>query len=130
MKNKKEDWAFDRKNHHYTISFEGWVRYGNGVLLSMVKDLEQMRQDKDIEVFLDEVLMHSYKHNEQNITLSVFGKESLRYVVDYLTNQSKEHLIKYGDLTPCRLIQNVFVRRYGMPKKYFLEEHLWTPKEY
>jgi hypothetical protein len=98
---------------HYEITFEGWLRYGSGCLFDLMGELKKMREEKDVDVFLKEVVMINQKWNEQNIILTVFRGDSegtkLDCVVDYLTNTSQKHYEKYGDLTPSQLIQNVKV---------------------
>jgi hypothetical protein len=96
---------------NYEIKFEGFLRYGGGVLWDIFNELNALKEEHDLRLFIKSVFSVGDENNDKDVVLTLLSatEDKLDIVINYLTNQSDEHYAKYGDLTPFLVIQNVRV---------------------
>ena len=99
------------KQKHYAIRFSGFLRYGGGVLWEIFRQLEIIKEENDIGLFIHSVYTVGDNDNDKDIVLHLMNatEEDLDIVINYLTNDSDNHYKKYGDCTPFLVIDKVKV---------------------
>jgi hypothetical protein len=95
---------------NYEITFEGFLRYGSGVLWDIFNELNTLKEKHDLSLFITSVFSVN-DGNDKDVVLTLVNatEDKLDIVINYLTNQSQEHYEKYGDFTPFLVIDNVRV---------------------
>jgi hypothetical protein len=99
------------KQKHYAIRFSGFLRYGGGVLWEIFRQLEIIKEQNDIGLFIHSVYTVGDNDNDKDIVLHLMNatEDDLDIVINYLTNDSDDHYKKYGDCTPFLVIDKVKV---------------------
>ena len=97
---------------HYKITFEGFLRYGGGVLWDIFSELNKLKEEHNLRLFIHSVKSVGDDGNDKDVVLRLLNatEDDLAIVINYLTNQSDEHYQKYGDTTPFLVIDNVKVK--------------------
>jgi hypothetical protein len=96
--------------NNYKITFEGFLRYGSGVLWDIFIELNKLKEEHDLRLFITSVFPVN-DDNDKDVVLTLLNatQDDLDIIINYLTNQSDEHYKKYGDTTPFLVIDNVRV---------------------
>ena len=96
---------------NYEIKFEGFLRYGGGVLWDIFNELNTLKNEHNLRLFITSVFSVGDKNNDKDVVLHLLHatEDDLDIIINYLTNQSDEHYAKYGDTTPFLVIDNVRV---------------------
>jgi len=99
---------------NYEISFGGFLRYGGGVLWNIFNELNKLKEEHDLRLFIKSVFSVGDEGNDKDVVLKLLNatEDELDIVINYLTNQSDEHYAKYGDTTPFLVVDNVKVKQF------------------
>ena len=99
---------------NYEISFGGFLRYGGGVLWNIFNELNKLKEEHDLRLFIKSVFSVGDECNDKDVVLKLLNatEDELDIVINYLTNQSDEHYAKYGDTTPFLVVDNVKVKQF------------------
>ncbi len=100
---------------NYEITFEGFLRYGSCVLWDIFNELNKLKEEHDLRLFIKSVFSVN-DGNDKDVVLTLLNatEDELDIVINYLTNQSDEHYAKYGDTTPFLVIDNVKVKQLNL----------------